>query len=204
MNSDLGWIGTRPSTFYAKLNTYNQDNLFGPPINPIVPSMQYITLPQEHVNYGYDALTHHGDGNNYYSVTTGYGNKCTTFNTAKCPTNQIIGGAGAVPAPAPAPSVVREGFQQNPSLNSQLKNLDLVVYTMEGCGYCTQYKSMIHNSGHANVFRMVNINNPREAANDKFLQQTPLQGFPTTYSKSKNKHFLGVPSNLEEIVIRLG
>jgi hypothetical protein len=62
---------------------------------------------------------------------------------------------------------------------------------------------MIQKSGHAGVFRVVNINNPQETANDKFLQQTPLQGYPTTYSKSKNKHFLGVPSNIEEIIIRL-
>ena len=103
-NFDLGWVGTRPNTFYAKLDAYNQDSLFGPPEPPMTPSMQYITLPQEHVNYGYDALTHHSDGSRYYSVTSGYGNKCTTFNTAKCPTNQVIGGAGLAPAPAPAPA----------------------------------------------------------------------------------------------------
>lgn len=102
-NFDLGQVITRPNNNYARLNAYNQDSLFGPPEPPMTPSMQYITLPQEHVNYGYEALTHDSDGSKYYNVTTGYGGKCTTFNTAKCPTNQVIAPAG-VPAPAPAPT----------------------------------------------------------------------------------------------------
>ena len=111
-NFDLGYVVTRPDNSYARLDAYNQDSIFGPPEPPMTPSMQYITLPQEHVNYGYNALTHNSDGGNYYTVANGYGKPCTTFNTAKCPTNQIIAPAGA-PAPAPAPGPApMEGYSR--------------------------------------------------------------------------------------------
>jgi glutaredoxin len=207
VNSDLGFIGTKPSNFYAKLNSYNQDSVFGPPVPPIVPSMQYITLPQEHVNYGYDALTHHGDGNNYYSVTTGYGNKCTTFNTAKCPTNQIIGGAGAVPAPAPAPEV-REGFchpqqkrNKTSDLKTKIKNLNLLIYVdTQNCGHCQNMKKLLRQNDLLDVVELKEITIP---CNRQELLSLGGQGVPFILSRNLGTSVTGVPPNLEGLVVML-
>ena len=205
VNQDLGFVVTRPNNFYAKLDTYNQDSLIGPPVPPIVPSMQYITLPQEHANYGYDALTHHGDGSNYYSVTTGYGNKCTTFSTAKCPTNQIISPAGApAPAPAPAPAV-REGFCQPSSGESSLKKkiaqLDLLIYVdTENCGHCQNMKKMLRQHGVLDVVQLkeIKIQSHREE-----LLKMGGQGVPFIHSRRTQTSITGVPPNLEGMIVML-
>jgi len=107
ISSEPGSALTRPNNVYVQLDRYNENSIIGPPVSPLIPSMQYIQLPLEHTGYGYDALSHDNDGVGYYSVTSGYGNKCTSFATAKCPRNEIIGvhrRGGPAPAPAPGPA----------------------------------------------------------------------------------------------------
>ena len=205
-NSDLGFVVTRPNNFYAKLDSYNQDTLFGPPVPPIVPSMQYITLPQEHVNYGYDALTHDSDGSRYYSVTAGYGKKCTTFNTAKCPTNQVIGGTGLAPSPAPAPApMLREGFCHPPStsqplnLKKQFADLDLVIY-VDGvhCGHCINLKRMLKENDLLGVVELKDINT---ASYRQELIKLGGQGVPFMKSKRLGTTVTGVPPHMEAVIV---
>lgn len=211
MNADLGFVVARPNNFYAKLDTYNQDNLIGPPVPPIVPSMQYITLPQEHVNYGYDALTHDSDGSNYYNVTTGYGNRCTTFNTAKCPTNQIISPAGApapAPAPAPAHAQVREGYCHPPSqsspnqnLRSQINDLQPVFFLdIKNCGHCRNMHNMLKQNQVLDLVVIKDINDPK---NRQELVKLGGQGVPFIVSKRYGSNVTGVPPNLPALVMTL-
>lgn len=207
-NSDLGFVVTKPSNFYARLNTYTQDYMFGPPLPPVVPSMQYITLPQEHVNYGYEALTHDSNGDRYYNVTSGYGNRCTTFNTAKCPTNQIISAAGA-PGPAPAPSpAIREGYchptpvKSTPkTLQKQIVELDLVVYVdNKNCGHCRNMKKMMENEDLLELVELKDINNKE---NRKELLKMGGQGVPFVLSKKLGTNVTGAPPNMVALVAML-
>lgn len=106
LNTELGDVLTRPNSVYNTLTTYNTNSIFGPPISPIIPSMQYITLPIERPSFGYQSLSHDFNGIGYYNVETGYGNQCTQFVTARCPGNtRQMPVPGPAPAPAPAPAV---------------------------------------------------------------------------------------------------
>lgn len=206
VNADLGYIVTKPSNIYAKLDSYNQDNLIGPPEPPVTPSMQYITLPKDHVNWGYDALTHDSDGNGYYSVTAGYGNRCTTFNTAKCPTNQIIGPAGA-PAPAPAPAV-REGFcmmekkkMTSRTIKDQVKDMNLVIFVdNENCNHCRNFRRMLNEEGVLDVVELKDIN---VRQNRDQLRRNGGQGVPFIVSKTTKTSVTGLPPNLASMLTAL-
>ena len=110
MSAELGAVVTNPKNGYAQLDTYNYKSIWGPPISPIVPPMQYIQLPHDYNNFGYNSLSHDYNGVGYYTVEDGYGKRCTSFHMAQCPNNEPI----RPPAPpifsTPPPMMVKEPF----------------------------------------------------------------------------------------------
>lgn len=217
---------TNPNNAYASLDTYNMDNIIGPPISPIVPSMHYIQLPQEHMNYGYDALSHDYNGIGYYNVTTGYGNKCTTFELARCPSNRAMscGGAPGTPggapsgAPAGAPSAAgcpvtvpstREGYSQPlvyhqttaapmQSVQKTIKDLDIEVFLdTKNCPHSQSMMKMLEQHGLVHLVTIYHVNNP-EIRN--MLIQKGGNGVPFLYSKTSGAHLTGMPPHLNALV----
>lgn len=109
MSAELGAVVTNPKNGYAQLDTYNLKSVWGPPVSPIVPPMQYVQLPHDYNNYGYNALSHDYNGVGYYTVESGYGKRCTSFHLAQCPSNEPIK-PPAPPVFSTAPPMMREAF----------------------------------------------------------------------------------------------
>lgn len=82
---------TNVFTDYSDIQKYNKSSQFGPTLPPSTPSMQFPTLLEQGNRFGYDALTHDGDGSNYYSLESAYGKSCNPkFYVAKCPENKFL------------------------------------------------------------------------------------------------------------------
>lgn len=196
VNTELGYVVTKPNNVYAQLDTYNNDSIIGPPVSPIIPSMNYIQLPRDYTNYGYNSLSHDFDGNGYYNVMNGYGKKCTTFDMAKCPRNQIITPVGAGPAPAgyPAPAV-REGFDNT---KNTVRDLSLYIYVDDkNCPHCHTLKKLLIDNGLANDVILKDINDP--AVKDELLKIGGT-GVPFTVSKKLGTSVTGAPPSINALV----
>jgi len=198
-NSEPGSALTKPNNVYVSLDGYNKNSIFGPPVSPIIPSMQYIQLPQEHENYGYESLSRDNDGVGYYSITSGYGNRCTSFNTAKCPRNEVIhrrGGPGPAPAPAPAPAVY-EGFQM-PGVRQHLEEIDLEVFV--DTDKCPHTGSLLKMLQDADVLDVVEIKDIRDKKILDELIQKGGRGVPFIHSKSTGATVTGLPPHLKALI----
>lgn len=199
-NSEPGGVLTRPNNVYTSLDKYNEKSIFGPPLSPIIPSMQYIQLPIEHTNYGYEALSHDYNGVGYYTVESGYGNKCTSFATAKCPRNEIIGvhgGRGPAPAPAPAPAPIKEMYSDPNTINN-LSELAMVIYVDQAkCDLC---KEMVRMCEENNLYDQVMIKDISDKrAKDEMISRGG-RGVPFTYSESTGKSVTGLPPDVNTLV----
>jgi len=196
MAAELGAIVTIPRNAYGTLDEYN--SIFGPPVSPIIPPMQYISLPQDHANYGYNTLSHDYDGVGYYNVEDGYGKKCTTFGVAKCPSNLPI----SPPAPTfqtTSPPQLKENFFFERFSNEQskaIKDLQLDVFVdIQNCPHCARMVSMLKN------FKgVVTIKDISDNKHKKELLSKGGTGVPYTYSKRLHVSVAGVPPNLPTLI----
>ena len=106
-----------PSTEYTNLQNYYKGSQFGPKLPASVPSNGYPTILKQGNEFGYEALTHDTDGNNYYNVEKAYGNSCQPkYYVAKCPENKFLrpfvpDGNSVVGPPTPCP-VKTEGIAE--------------------------------------------------------------------------------------------
>lgn len=188
---------TKPYTAYANLTAYNESSRFGPPLSPIIPPMQNISLPKDYANYGYNSLSHDFDGNGYYTIDKGYGSRCTDFYAARCPQN--------VPLPAPAPPLstpppVREDFffDKQKELKNTIRNLKLEIYVDDKCGNCRNMKKLMSPYEKSIVYKDINI--------DKFYKELikhGATGLPYTYSLTLNTAVRGTPPSVEILINKL-
>lgn len=194
--AELGAILTKPNNAYASLDGYNDNSVFGPPVSPIIPPMQYVTLPKDHINYGYNSLSHDYDGIGYYNVESGYGKKCTSFGLAKCPANEPIA-PPAPPLPTTSPPQLKEDFFFEPSGQSKaLKELALDIYVdVKNCPHCSRMVSLL--DGFHGVVSIKDI------SNNKFRNELIKKGgtgVPFTFSNTLQVSVAGVPPDVATLI----
>jgi glutaredoxin len=189
---------TNANSIYNTLQDYHKKTRFGPPIPGYVPSMGTPTLPKEEINkYGYDVLNHGIYEAGYWGIDTAYGNSCTQFNRASCPSNR----------PVLSPSV--EGFSQSAhdrlkdqaqQIIQRLKDLDIHIFVSDSCGFCKKLKEFLQQQG---VIGMVTLRNTADPQNQQLFQKLGGRGVPFFYSAKTQKTFAGFVPDLNVVVERL-
>ena len=198
MSSELGAIVTKPNNVYAQLNNYNENSVWGPAISPIVPPMQYITLPHEYDNYGYNALSHDYDGIGYYNVETGYGKRCTSFHLAQCPRNEPIKPPAFMVSTRPP--ALRESFslEKKKQVDDTLRALNLVVFVdTKNCPHSQTLINLLKNNG---VINLVTIKEISSTQNRNDLLSSGGTGVPFTKSKTTGASVTGAPPSLDVFI----
>lgn len=199
MSAELGAVITNPKNGYAQLDTYNIKSVWGPPVSPIVPPMQYIQLPHDYNNYGYNALSHDYTGVGYYTVESGYGKKCTSFHMAQCPGNEPV----RPPAPAfvsTAPPMMREAFtlEKKKPLRDTIDMLDLVVYVdTKNCPHSQSLVNLLRQEGLLDAVAVKDISNPN-FRNE--LAQNGANGVPYTRSRTNGTSITGCPPSVDVLI----
>jgi glutaredoxin len=199
MSAELGAVVTNPKNGYAQLDSYNLKSIWGPPISPIVPPMQYIQLPHEYNNYGYNALSHDYNGVGYYTVESGYGKKCTSFHMAQCPNNEPIR-PPAPPIVSTPPPMVREPFtmEKKKPLNETIQDLGLVVYVdAQNCPHSQTILSMLRQNGVLDCVRVKDISNME---NRNELMKNGASGIPFIKSTTLGTSITGAPPSAEMLI----
>ena len=188
---------------YTNLSNYLEGQQFGPKPSVPTPDMAYPVLPENRVNYGYRALTHDSSPyTGYYNIESGYGsqNKCGTFMYGSCPSNTYV--RPYFPAP-PSPSPSTEGFQVGASapsagtLKPQLKELKLVMFTQDGCKYCSDVVKDLDLKKNCPSMKILNL---KDKKNIEVFQGYGGQGVPFFVSQKTNKTFTGHPKSLSTLV----
>lgn len=182
---------TAPYSEYSNLNRYNTQ--FGPRLPPSVPSMSQPIILEQGNKYGYDALTHHTDGNQYYNIGSAYGNSCTPkYYVAQCPSNKKLR-----PFPPTTNTPVVESFQHDDRA-SVLKNLDVTVFLMKGCVFCEKLKALLRQHGLEQVVTYADGTDPKY----KDLLRG-VRGFPHYRSAKTGKSGTGYPSSIDDLIKNL-
>jgi glutaredoxin len=81
----------------------------------------------------------------------------------------------------------------NSDLYKQIKDLDIVVYSSNGCPHCTTFKNMCKEE---NVLPYIDI----VEDSSKMDRISEVKGFPTLFSKKTNKTMTGAPPNLSVMI----
>lgn len=188
---------------YTNLANYLEGQQFGPKSSVPTPDMAYPILPENRVNYGYKALTHDSTPyTGYYNIESGYGSqtKCTTFNFGSCPSNTYVR-----PYAPPAPVAPKEGFQfggnaQSGTLKTNLKDLQIVMFTQDNCKFCTQALTDMDLKKNCPNLKILNIKDKKNL--DVFLGYGG-QGVPFFVAQKTGKTFTGHPKTLSTLVSSL-
>ena len=180
---------------YGSLNgNYNYNTLIANKLPPTVPSQHYPVLLEQSNIYGYDALTHDGDGSNYYNVKAAYGNNCTpSYFVAKCPQNKFIRPFLPDPkdnmvSPSACPvesEMISEGFTTPPPKNLVLlvKSLNLTLFYDKNCPHSKKViQDMIDTLGAENVHKFVKLKDIAHKSNEQELTNLGGYAVPFTYS----------------------
>ena len=199
MSAELGAVVTNPKNGYAQLETYNTKSVWGPPVSPIVPPMQYVQLPHDYNNYGYNSLSHDFNGVGYYSVETGYGKRCTSFHTAQCPSNQPIK-PPAPPIVSTPPPLMKESFvlEKKKPLNETVQNLKLVIFVdSKNCPHSESLLQLLKNN---NLLESVQVLDITEPSNRNALITNGANGVPFIRSMTLGTSITGAPPSIELLV----
>ena len=199
MSAELGAVITNPKYGYAQLDTYNYKSVWGPPVSPIVPPMQYIQLPHDYNNYGYNALSHDYDGVGYYNVETGYGKRCTSFHMAQSPNNEPIR-PPAPPMLSTPPPMMKEAFtmEKKKPLKATIENLQLVAFVdTKNCPHCQSFINLLQQEDLVDCVMIKDISNP-SFRNE--MAQHGANGVPFIKSAKLGTSITGSPPNIEALV----
>lgn len=184
---------------YGTQDKYN--TLFASKLPETVPSMHFPTLLDQHTfkPYGYDALTHDGDGTGYYTVGTGYSKDCDPkYNTVKCPQNRILRpflpDSKQYVGPSACPvrnEPVSEGYE--PDLIALVRHLKMSVFVdLKNCPHSYKlYNDMISAIGLENVKKYVQIKDISIKSNEQQLTNLGGYAVPFTFSHTTNNSVTG-------------
>lgn len=96
----------------------------------------------------------------------------------------------------PNNEIIHEIIEKNLDSTEQiLKNLELKVYVMERCGYCTRLKDVLKD--YLNVIEL------RDSSDQKWkdiINEIGISGFPTIVSEKNGKVLVGYRSSIDEIL----
>jgi len=207
---------------YSSLQHYYKNSQFGPKIPSTVPSMEYPTVQKLGNPWGYDALNHHSDGNEYYNVKNAYDSKCSPdFYVASCPTNRFVrpfpgtgAGENATQCPVETKPVV-EGFEPTrmptmPPLSplaAQLKALQILFF-FDSSGKCPHslnalqaYKEQLSPAMLGQVLMLRDL--ATSSHHEKALTDLGGTAIPFYYSRVTHKSFTGMIPSLTHLLQNL-
>jgi hypothetical protein len=199
---------TSTYTEYNNLNKYN--TIFAQKVPSSVPSMNFPVLLEQSNIYGYNALTHDGDGSNYYTVKTGYSSSCNpNYYVAKCPNNKFIRSflpdSNEIVSPSACPvenSLVSEGYSP-PDLLSKIKSLNLIIFYDKNCMYSKNLLQELNNTLGATLLNQyVQLKDIAVGSNEQELTNLGGYAVPFIYSKTTNNSITGY-SSLSNIIMTL-
>jgi len=195
-----------PTHEYSHEGNYYEGSQFGPPPKATTPDMKFPTILEQSNRFGYNALTHDGDGTNYYNVANAYGNSCDPkYYVAECPSNKFV--RPFTPDLNDKPScnienqLISEGFEHplNP-MEEQLKKLQVHFFFSVKCvpsqkAY-QEYSKALGEEKFKMLFKLMDIDSEN---NVKIL--TSLGGFATPffYSVTTGKAMTGL-YKLEDLI----
>lgn len=202
---------------YSQLQHYYKNSQFGPKLPSTVPSMQYPTVQKLGNKWGYDALNHHSDGNEYYNVKNAYDSKCSPdFYVASCPSNAFVRPFPSTSGNDKSCSIetkpVVEGYQPTSSpspsplspIAMQLKALDIVLF-LDSSGKCPHslhamksYKQQLFPIALDQVFMIKDL-----ASSPHYEKElTTLGGvaIPFYFSRATHKSFTGFIPSLSQVI----
>jgi len=87
---------------------------------------------------------------------------------------------------------------QEENLNSAkqiLKSLELKVYVMERCGYCTRLKDVLKD-----YLNVIELRDSRDQKWKDIINEMGILGFPTMVSEKNGKVLVGFKSSVDEIL----
>lgn len=203
-----------PNNEYGSTKGYsNYNTLFAQKLPPTVPSMKYPTILEQSNVYGYDALTHDGDGAGYYNVNTAYGNSCNpSYFVAKCPNNKFIRPFLPGPKEFVSPSAcpvenepISEGFVEGYStdLLSAIEKLKIIFFYDSKCPHSKNlYQSFVNAVGVDQFHKAVELKNIVENQNEQEMTNLGGYAIPFLYSRTTNNSLTGyvpVQKAIEEL-----
>ena len=201
MSAELGAVIADPKNGYAQLDTYNFKSVWAPPVSPIVPPMQYIHLPHEYNNFGYNSLSHDYNGVGYYTVESGYGNRCTAYHTAQCPNNAPIRPPAGPIMSTPPPIMERFSLGKKKPLNETIQDLQLVIFVdTQNCPHCKSIVKMLENNQVLQYVQLKEISNPQYFQE---LKSCGGNGVPFIKSLSRGSHIKGAPATIDILINEL-
>ena len=194
---------------YTKLSSYLAGQQFGPKSTVPLPDMNYPILPQYKVYYGVNTLIHDSTPyTGYYNIESGYGNQqtsCTQFMVGSCPSNQYVQPFTPPTPPQPQSLASKEGFQLDSTmslddLRAELKKLKLIMFTQDGCKFCTDVLKDLHLKKACPNIKILNL---KDKANLKLFQMYGGRAVPFFVSETTKKTFTGHPKNLNTLYAHL-
>lgn len=84
------------------------------------------------------------------------------------------------------------------SIIDKVKDLRIVIYTMNNCGFCTKIKNMLAKEGLLNVVRIYDMSTIKDK---KELKE--IRGFPYIKSLNTKKSYTGCPMSIEMLIKNL-
>jgi glutaredoxin len=189
---------TSSYTDYSTPSNYN--TLFAQKLPPTVPSMNFPVVLEQGNVFGYDALTHDGDGNQYYNVKSAYGTNCTpNFFVAKCPDNKFIRSFLPGPNEAVSPSacpidneLVSEGYASGMNMNSTIQSLGLIFFYDKNCEFSKKmYQEFISVLGADNFHKFVQLRDVSISSNEQELTNYGGYAVPFIVSTTTNNTVTG-------------
>jgi glutaredoxin len=190
---------TSSYTDYSTPSNYN--TLFAQKLPPTVPSMNFPVVLEQGNVHGYDALTHDGDGNQYYNVKSAYGTSCTpNFFVAKCPDNKFIRsflpGPNETVSPSACPlenGLVSEGYASiSGDMISIINSLGLIFFYDKNCEFSKKmYQEFISVMGSDNFHKSVQLRDVSIKSNEQELTNYGGYAVPFVVSTSTNNTVTG-------------
>ena len=198
---------TSVNSDYTTLSSYLQGQQFGPKTLFSDTNMSYPILPQYHVNYGYNALTHDGDNGKYYTINNGYtcgAGQSTTFMVGSCPTNSFVKDVPPPPQNFAEYEITNtyEGFNSRPGMYQNIRDrvnkLNIIMFTKDGCFHCRQAMKNL-DLQRWNI-KTLNVANP---ANLRLFREWKGKGVPYFVSLTTRKTHTGNPQTISNLLSKL-
>ena len=155
-------------------------------------SVSNTTVPVYQL-FKYNSLTHDQppSASNYFTVTSGYPcQKCNSIHEGFRHTKKVN---KSKPSPKPKRIIEKYG-------GDDLKDMDIVCYYSENCGYCKMTLEMLQE---ANVVDHISLKNLSDKKHVEEFRSKGGRGVPFFESRKTKKQMAGYPGSIDNLMAKL-